>query len=243
VLGWNGQAAAASFREARALARAEGDRWVEGYSLVWEGLVAPLLGDIDGGLALTWEGQSILREAGDDWGVGMSLVGLVALSISTGHLDDAERYAGDHLALAQRMGDQRGVAHAYDCLGLTAVMRDDRDRALPLLTAALVKSIEVGHVELVAHVVMDLAVLASRVEHTHAARLFGVSEALREDVGVAIWPSRRPVYDQAQRALRDILGEAQFAVAWKEGRATTPERGLEYALQHDATLPHPELTA
>jgi hypothetical protein len=237
LLGWSAETAAAHFREARALARAAGDRWVEGHSLVWEGFLAPLRGDIAGGLAQMWEGQRILREAGDEWGVGISLVGLSALSLFGGRLDDAEHYAEQYLALARRMGDQRSIAHACEPLAVVALLREDRDRALALLNASLLTSVEVGHVELAAHVVMDLAVAAAREQPVHAARLFGAAEALREEIGAAIWPSRRPLYEQALGTVRDALGTGAFAAAWGEGLAMTLERAVEYALQHEASPP------
>jgi hypothetical protein len=151
-------------------------------------------------------------------------------------LGDAERYADQYLALAQRMGDRRGIAHAYDLLGFAALMREDRDRAQQFLNAALTMSIAVGHTELAAHVVMDLAVLARDQQPAHAARLFGAGEVLRDEVGAAIWPSRRLTYDQSQAMVRDALGEAEFAHAWAHGRAMTPDGAVRYAWQ-----PRPDL--
>jgi hypothetical protein len=243
LLGWDGPAAVAHFREARRLAQDHADRWVEGHSLVCEGLVAPLLGDIAAGFTLMWQGQGILREIGDEWGVGMSLMGLVALSMSVGQLEDAEDYARQYLELAQRTEDRRSIAHAYDCLGLVAVLRGDRDRALPLLTTALTRSTEAGHVELTAHVVMDLAVLAAREDGVHAARLFGAGEALREEVGVALWPSRRPVYEGAQSTLRETLTDAEFAAASAEGRALLTEHAMGEGPGPAGARPHRDKVA
>jgi len=76
--------AVALLTEARALARAAGERWIEGHSLLVEGFLAPVWDNVAGGIELMWQGQRILREAGDEWGVGLSLTGLSSLFVLTG---------------------------------------------------------------------------------------------------------------------------------------------------------------
>jgi predicted ATPase len=224
------ETAAAHCQEARALAHAGGDRWVEGHSLLLEAFQLPARGDLDRGIAQLWEAQQVLREAGDDWGVGFSWTALSALSVVAGRLDDAERCAEEHLAVARRMGDLRSIAQAQESLAAVALMREDVDRASALLHESIVLAMEVGHVELVAHMMMDLAVVAAHTQPVHAACLFGAAEALREAVGVGIWPPRQKLYDQALAMGRDALGAAEFTAAWAEGRAMSLERAVEYAL-------------
>ena len=64
-------------------------------------------------------------------------------------------------------------------------------------------------------------------------RLFAAAEALREATGVALWPTRRNLYDQVLDRVRVRLDEAGFASARADGRAMTLEQAVAYALQPD----------
>jgi hypothetical protein len=78
-----------------------------------------------------------------------------------------------------------------------------------------------------------LAVVAARDQPVGAARYFGAAEALRESLGVAIWPVRRALYDHALETVRAALDAEAFDVVWAEGRAMTLEQAVEYALERD----------
>ena len=56
-----------------------------------------------------------------------------------------------------------------------------------------------------------------------AARLFGVSTALRDAIGTPLPPAERISYERSMTDVRAQLGEAAFAAAWAEGRATPLE--------------------
>lgn len=247
VMGWaaieQGDDQVATYLEqARDLARAEGNRWIEGLSLVIRGFLGPLQGDVAGGIALMWEGQRILREMGDEWGVGLSLTGLSALSILTSQLDDAERFAEEHVALARRMGDIRSIGHALDDLAMVALMREDHQRAIAILKESIALSWEVGQLELVSYGLQGLAVAASREEPLRAAHLFGAAAAFREAAGVVIWPPRISIYDRALAMAQTALGQPAFEAAWAEGRAMKRAQVVAYALHGNAALSqaHPQ---
>jgi hypothetical protein len=153
--------ALAHVQETRSLARIAGDHWIEGHSLLLEGLLGPLRGDVAGGINLMWQAQQVLREAGDEWGVGHSLTGLSALAVLDGHLDEAECYAEQRAALARKMSDVRSIGQALDDLALVLLLRDDVERAIPILEESIALSWEVGQVELVAYGLMGLAMVAA----------------------------------------------------------------------------------
>jgi hypothetical protein len=223
-------AAVALLMEARALARAEGDHWVEGHSLVTLGFLAPVQGDIPGGIALMQQAHQVFADAGDEWGVGMSSTGLCALLVLVGKLDDAERYAQQHLAIARRMGDRHSIAQASDGLAIVALVRQDLDQLAVILKESIALSLEVGQVVLVAYGLKGLAVVAAREQPMRAARQFGAAEALLEALGGISWPPRRTLYDHALETVRAGLDAETFAAAWAEGRAMTLDQAVEYAL-------------
>jgi hypothetical protein len=225
------EGALALLAEARDLARAVGDRLVEGHSLALQGFLAPLRGDIAGGVALLRQGQQLLRETGEGFNVGFALGGLSALSVLRGELEEAEHYATDYVALAQRTGDLLSRAQSRDYLAIVALVRRDLDRVAALLAEAIPLALAVGQPELVASGLMGLAVVAADEEPARAARLFGAAEALRETAGVAIWEPRRRLYDPALEQVRRALGTAAFDGGWAAGRALTREQAVSYALE------------
>src|SRR5215208_1636137 len=73
----------------------------------------------------------------------------------------------------------------------------------------------------------------------HAARLWGVSEAIREVAGIQLPPLASSVmrYESRLTGARDRLGEAAFEEAWAEGKAMKSEEAVEYALSKEETDP------
>jgi DNA-binding NarL/FixJ family response regulator len=73
-----------------------------------------------------------------------------------------------------------------------------------------------------------------------AARLWGVSEAIREVAGIQLPPLASSVmrYESRLTRARDQLGEAAFEEAWAEGKAMTSQETVEYALSKEETDPH-----
>jgi hypothetical protein len=216
------------------LARAENDRWTEGHSLLGLGFLHPLHGDIEGGIALMWEGRRAFEEVNDTWGVGVALTGLSTLSVAGGKLDDARAFAEEHVALSRGMGDLRSTGHALDDLAMASLLREDFDRAVSLYRESIALCTEVGQVELVAYGLMGLAVVAAGTQPRRAVRLFGAAEVLREAGGVAIWPARRTLYDHALATAREALGEAVFEAEWAAGRTLSRWDAIAEALADPA---------
>ncbi len=57
--------------------------------------------------------------------------------------------------------------------------------------------------------------------------LWGSAEALREAIGVPVYPVYRADYDRAIAQAHAALGEPTFRSAWTEGRLMTPEQALD----------------
>ena len=69
------------------------------------------------------------------------------------------------------------------------------------------------------------------------ARLFGAAKGLHEAVGVpvyAYYEPHRSIYERTVAAVRSQVGEEEaFEEERAEGRATTFEQAVEYALKND----------
>jgi non-specific serine/threonine protein kinase len=64
-----------------------------------------------------------------------------------------------------------------------------------------------------------------------AARLFGVSEGLREAIGAMLMPWIRPLHEGSIARARSALGQGAFEMALAEGRAMPLAEVVEYALR------------
>jgi hypothetical protein len=73
----------------------------------------------------------------------------------------------------------------------------------------------------------DLAVKADG--HREAARLFGAADAIRQRIGVVRFKIYDVEYQNSLGALRDAMGEEDFAAAWAEGTALSTDEALAYA--------------
>jgi predicted ATPase/class 3 adenylate cyclase/DNA-binding CsgD family transcriptional regulator len=62
-----------------------------------------------------------------------------------------------------------------------------------------------------------------------AVRLFGAADAIRQRTGQARFPMHQASYDAAVAAVRDILGQQDFDIAWAEGAALSTEEAIAYA--------------
>lgn len=77
----------------------------------------------------------------------------------------------------------------------------------------------------------QLATLASvQGEAERAATLFAVAEPLQEPVGFRFYPAIRSEFDRDVAAAQVGVDKETWRKAWQEGRATTLEEAVNYAL-------------
>jgi hypothetical protein len=71
-----------------------------------------------------------------------------------------------------------------------------------------------------------------------AARIWGVAERLRAEIGSALEPKDRSHQDQRVAAARAALGDdAAFDDAWRDGRSLTLEQAIDLALEETVEQP------
>ena len=59
-----------------------------------------------------------------------------------------------------------------------------------------------------------------------AAQLWGAAEALRDAIGVPVYPVYHASYERATAQARSLLDERDFLTAWVRGRSMTPQQAL-----------------
>jgi predicted ATPase len=229
-----GDRALALAERALALARDEDDQRGVVHSLTLCGVAAFKVGDLERAVAYQEEALALLDAAGDQpWTQyfrGVALTQLGNYGIHSGAIDKAECW---YLRAAE-LDTVPGSADSDDDLAIPAVgdvarARGDDARALRQYWGGLRRAWGDGDMRAVAYALGGVAgALAGLGHHELAARLFGLSEALHEDLGVPFavetfdrqrafglpepWAAEHTSFGVAQR-LRDALGNRGYPCA------------------------------
>ena len=224
------------------------------------GIVWYVLGRFEQSVALSAEAIGLFREIGN---VNPIAYALRSQSRATADLGDpvkATRLAEEGLHISQEVGDRRGIIESYKDLGRFALLTGDVDRAIGLLSMGLTICQQMEDRWLATICITILAgvkiaqgirtprhgtagrppVDGAREHLLDAARLFGMAERLRDPGGLDLPSDVQTTYDRDLALLRERLGGSVFTQAWAEGRATSFEQAVKYAL---AITAPPELIA
>jgi predicted ATPase/DNA-binding SARP family transcriptional activator len=165
--------------------------------------------------------------------------------VEQGHMQGAiniERMAqvaladGD-LVAARRWADDAVSATTgwHHMLALTTRARVTRAQGEPEQAGrdihdALVCGADIRAATGVADIFECLADLASDGDSPReAARLFGAAHAIRQHIGEVRFQIHQPGYDASVAALRQAMGEDDFARTWEEGAALSTDEAIAYA--------------
>jgi non-specific serine/threonine protein kinase len=203
-------------------------------SLMGLAFLCPAEGKVAQGIAMLADAVERLGAGNWTWYRAFALVGLSAMTQLAGDLEAAQEYADRSLALAEELGDSWSLGQAHDQLAVMALLRGDPGGAIAIVRQSLPACLAAGQSEIVAYGIKVLAMAST--DPVRAARLFGAADALRDAIGVAIWPSRRAMYDVRQAAVADRIGTEAYAVAWNEGRMLSAAEAVALGLE-DADSP------
>ena len=217
--------------DALALAQEQGEAWVLGFC---HGVLCNNLrvqGHYDRALAHGEAGLALYRATGEPWGQAI-LGGIVAgLALRRGDAAGAAALADAALEQCRRGGLLGTTSTLLRVRALVACETGDGATAERLAQESLVLSQQAGAQGDSVVTLKTLAAIARlRGERVRSARLFGAAEHLRATLGGQIAHDRL-YYDGEQAALREQMGEPDFARSWEEGRAMTTEEAVGYALE------------
>lgn len=239
------------FQHGLALRRVSGDIRGMAGALTNLGVVSLHLGEYEQARSRLEEALACYHEVGDithitDAGdVEMPTVGaanvLADLGVVTYYLGDynrADELLKQGLAMFQQLGFSAAVAVASHFLGNVAREQGDTNGAGTQYMQALDLYRTHSHPQGAVQCLEDVARWASicgQVER--AAQLWGAVEGLRRSTpGLLRPPGERARYERDVAALRRLLGEEEFAAAWRAGHSLSLERAIACA-QEIATLP------
>jgi tetratricopeptide (TPR) repeat protein len=218
--------------EGLAFSRAVGDKWIEGLILGILGVAAFTQGDYAMARPFLGESVTLLRAQRDkrDLALFLSYLGRV-----TRHERDYQQAAAlfeESLALYEELGNKPGVARLLRILGKMGCDKGDYGQAEAYLKESLVLMQEIKNRKGIASVLEGFATLTVAQQQARlAARLLGVTEVLREDIGAPVPFDERAEYEKTVAAARKVLGEEAFAREWAEGRATPMEQTITDVLK------------
>ena len=224
--------AAALAEESLSLSRALGYKEGIALSLFSLGAGARVEGDLERAIGLFRESLALFRELGDQLRIAFSLRNLGITVGAQGDYEQAATLVEESLALSREMGYKRYAALSLVSLGSLASRRGEYGRATALLEESLVLVRGLRLNLLVGSCLEGLAaVVCAQGQFERAARLYGAAEALREAVGVRLWPDGLAEHNRNVAAVRTGLGGEAFTSAWAQGRAMTPAQAIAYALR------------
>src|ERR671921_1626647 len=176
--------------------------------------------------------------------VGNLLILEGRVALARGDLERAVELGEESLEMYRAARDAYGIVMCLLHIAFVTLAQGDYERTAPLLREGLQLSWELEHKVFIQYCVTALAgVAASKGFPVRAARLWGAGERLSEISGGHIVREGKSTidYERTLTAARSRLDEAAWTAAWAEGRAMSPERAIEYALERGAT-PEPAAT-
>ena len=225
-------AAKSAYEESLIHCRAIDDR--HGIAAVLHNLGSVALGQEDYARArqLYEESLTLERDLGDRTGEAITLNGLGTSARFQGDDAAALAYHEQGLALQRELGERSGIAYSLGELGLLAANAHDFRRGRAYLGESLAILREMGDRQGIADALERFAALEFRQDQPERALvLYGASRTLREMLGAEAAPSDRRRIQEDLGALWDEVGADGAAAVFAKGRAMTPERAFDLAME------------
>jgi tetratricopeptide (TPR) repeat protein len=201
------------------VARKIDDRDLLASALAALGSAAAREGDHRHARLLLEQSYNLRRELGNPSSIATSLLDLGWIALLEGDFGRADELFEDALRHCRELDDVSKTAVCLTDLGLSALRQGALERAEEQLQESLALCARLMDRQTAALCLCGLAGLAgARGDGVRAARLAGAAEALRQRVGVALWPVENAIYDDLVHPLRDVVGDTEFSRAWADGR-------------------------
>jgi predicted ATPase/DNA-binding SARP family transcriptional activator/DNA-binding CsgD family transcriptional regulator len=203
-------------------------------SLFCLGSVRKAQGDFDRAVELLEEALTMLRESGDPALIASILAHLGMTFVFQGDLERATVVSEVAVAMLRKQKHRSFLADALDNLGWAALLRGDPEQARTLYAESLGLRQEVGDKLSTPETLEGLACEAgARGEVERAAKLLGAAQMLNEVIGHQQEAGARALQEPYLDAARSRLSEAEWGVAFTEGRNMGLEEAVEYALSEE----------
>jgi DNA-binding CsgD family transcriptional regulator len=198
------------------------------------GILASTRGDLERSISLFSEALALSRATGNLRRTAAALGNLGITVLVHGEHEQASVLLDESLDLFREIGDDSNIAIGLMYSALAALTRGNHGRARALSEESLKLLQKAEDKQHIADCLEIMAGAAGAQARAHrAARLWGMAESLREEMGVRLQPEDRKLLDPYLTAARSRLSEVAWLLALAEGRAMTPEQAIEYALTEE----------
>ncbi len=215
-------------RESLAINRELGDQNGVLNALLKLGWIALTQGQIGEALPLLEESMTLARQIGHKYclAAAYSYLGLAALLEQ--NYERAASLCEESVTLCRSTGIRNQfLGWALTGRGAVALFRFDLEQAKNYFLESSAELEKVGDRVIMTYNLMGLAVIALLQEQAEdAVRLFGLAEALREQIGAPILPVFKQPYAMAVNFAATRLEPSKFAEVWAQGRYLPLSQGL-----------------
>ncbi|HEX8650105.1 MAG TPA: protein kinase [Pyrinomonadaceae bacterium] len=219
------------YEEALLVSKESGERRLVAASCRGLGMLAYMGGNLAAARPLFEEALNAFRELGDTSGVAMSLNALGELARLQGDLAAARPLYEEAIALGKQWGNENAVSVDLYNLGAVACLEGDLEEARACFRETIRIDQKLGDRARVSYSLDGFGALAvARREMRRAARLFGAADHLRQSSGYALEPLDRQFRDRYAQEARNGLGEGEYEMAEREGRALRMREAIALAL-------------
>jgi predicted ATPase len=196
--------------------------------LAWLSMVQ---GDYPEAEVLARESVDSKRATGSRVNLSFSLDYLAIALHEQGKWAAAREFYDQALVVAHELGTPWEIGDAHNVIGWAECDEGHRDLALKHFTEGITILHGIGNPPGVMASLEGLACLAATsAAPRRAARLWGATEALRQEMGGARAVHMRVAFERHVKPVRAILTDEAFDQAWNEGRAMSLDEAVRYAL-------------
>jgi len=225
------------YEESLALSREAGDERSVASSLLRMGNVSSDQGDHERAKEFYEEGLALSRKLDDQALLASALISVGAEFLLQGDHERGAMLNEEAAELYRASGNTGGLQYTLDNLGWAALMRGDLQQAEALHRESLELSRQLGDTLVAAEALDGLACSASaRGQAERVARLFGAAGALREAVGYRQEPRELAMREPYLTAALPRLSQPVWDAAWEEGRRSSFEEAIAYALEETPSV-------
>ncbi len=200
-----------------------GDRWVEGFGLIWHSYVAMSSGRFKEAQASAENGLAIFDQLRNDFGVSVGAgIVLGAAHMAQGHLPQARQAYERGLEAARSLDSVRVIQCAYDSLGTIALLEGRVDDAHDYFLKSLKITYESGQSREQLGSLRDIATIYKlRGDLERAVELLAVvlQHPAREQNSLSRQESLKIEAERLRVEIETILAGPRYEAAWARGRA------------------------
>jgi predicted ATPase/class 3 adenylate cyclase/DNA-binding CsgD family transcriptional regulator len=218
-----------------ALAETLGDRWATAWILHLLGRVAYYADDAARARELGEASLRVAREIDDPWLIAWAVHLLGLAAHVAGEYQAALAHSEQSLAIRREIGYLEGIGICFNIMGVSTCRLGDYAASLDYTRDSVLILREVG-IDWTLHNGMALlATLAVALgQPRRGVRVAGATAAFGESIDVQPIPMIRELLHPALDAARRALGDADYELAWRHGRALSLDEAVAEALAVEA---------